>query len=51
MNPAHIPTRINLGLLLYNSGDKNGARAQFEAILRFDPRNATAKKALAQIGS
>lgn len=51
MNPAHIPTRINLGLLLYNSGDKDGARAQFEAILRFDPRNATAKKALAQIGS
>lgn len=48
--PGHIPTRINLGLLLYRQGDHDGARAQFEEILRIDPNNATAKKALQQMG-
>lgn len=49
--PTFIPARINLGLLLYNAGDHDGARAQFEAILKIDPNNASATKALEQIGA
>lgn len=49
--PAHIPTRINLGLLLYKSGDTDAARRQFKSILQYDPENATAKKALSQMGA
>ncbi len=45
----YTPARINLGLLYYSEHDIPRARAQFESILRYDPANAAARSALAQL--
>ncbi len=48
--PAFIPARINYALLLYKAGEEQAAVDQFREVLRIDPENASALKALSQIG-
>lgn len=50
LQPKFTAARLNLGILLFNTQkDRNGAAAQFEAILAYDPGNAQARAALRQI--
>jgi tetratricopeptide (TPR) repeat protein len=45
--PDSISARLNLGAVLTQTGDLEGATAQFEATLRIDPRNTIAHYNLA----
>ncbi len=49
LQPTLTPARINLGVLLAKQGDRDGALKQFQAILRYDPQNATAQSAVVQL--
>lgn len=49
LQPKYTAARLNLGILLYNKRSVEDATAQFEAILAYDPGNAQARSALAQI--
>ncbi len=49
--PSFTPARINLGVLYFHEGRAQDARRQFEAILVYDPENAAAQSALAQLGN
>ena len=42
LNPSDVYTRIDLGTLLLNEKDINGALAEFRAAVRIDPKNAKA---------
>jgi tetratricopeptide (TPR) repeat protein len=44
LNPFHVETRLLLIECLLGQGNKEGARVEFEAVLRFDPANAVALK-------
>ena len=44
LNPFHVETRLLLIECLLGQGNKEEARAEFEAVLRFDPANAVALK-------
>ena len=42
LNPRDVSTRIDLGTMLLNKKDLNGAREQFQAAVRVDQKNTTA---------
>lgn len=48
LDPADVYTRIELGTLLLNEQDVNGALAEFLAAVRIDPKNAKAHLRLGQ---
>ncbi len=48
--PAFIPARINYALLLYKAGDRDAAADQFREVLKIDPKNSAASRALQQMG-
>jgi tetratricopeptide (TPR) repeat protein len=46
-NPESVPAHVNLGAVLTQTGDLEGAIEQFEAALRIDPKNTNAHYNLA----
>lgn len=48
--PGYIPGRLHLGFVLYRMGKRKAAVAEWQAILRLDPRNETARLYLQMIG-
>ena len=48
-HPAYLSARVTLGRALVETGDLDGAREQFETVLRTAPENLAAIRGLAQI--
>jgi len=48
-HPAYLSARVTLGRALVETGDYDGARAQFETVLQSAPENIAAIRGLAQI--
>jgi predicted Zn-dependent protease len=48
-HPAYMSARVTLGRALVETGDLDGAREQFDMVLRSAPENLAASRGLAQI--
>jgi Flp pilus assembly protein TadD len=49
LQPDHVGARNNLGVALGRSGDYEGARREWEEVLKIDPRNEPARRNLDQL--
>jgi cytochrome c-type biogenesis protein CcmH/NrfG len=49
LNPRHVVSRINFGVVLFRQNHLDDAIQQFQAALQLDPKNAAAADYLRQV--